>query len=120
MNGLEILAERIIYQFNPFNIFFLLGVAFGIPIFIWIIHTAKQEKSLDIPLVILALVLVFVIGLVCGVATMATPLVDREIRYIEYQVIIDDSVFMNEFLDYYEILGQNGKIYTVKERNLSP
>jgi hypothetical protein len=23
---------------------------------------------------------------------------------------------MNEFLDYYEIVGQNGKIYTVKEK----
>ena len=120
MSGVEILAERIIYQFNPFNIFFLLGVILGIPIFIRVIRAAKREKSLDVPLVILTLVLVFVIGLVCGVATMATPLVDREIKYIEYQVIIDDSVSMNEFLDHYEILGQNGKIYTVKERNLSP
>lgn len=28
----------------------------------------------------------------------------------------DDSVSMNEFLDKYEILDQEGKIYTVKER----
>ena len=117
MNGVEILAEKIIYQFNPFNIFFLLGVALGIPIFIWIIRAAKEQKCLDASLVIMALILVLMIGLVCGVATMATPLVDREIRYMEYQVIIDDSVSMNEFLDKYEILGQNGKIYTVKERN---
>ena len=33
-----------------------------------------------------------------------------------YKVIIDDSVSMNEFLDKYEILDQEGKIYTVKER----
>ena len=34
----------------------------------------------------------------------------------EYKVVIDDSVSMNEFLDKYEILDQEGKIYTVKEK----
>lgn len=33
-----------------------------------------------------------------------------------YQVTLDDSVSMNEFLDKYEIVKQEGKIYTVKER----
>ena len=33
-----------------------------------------------------------------------------------YKVTIDDSVSMNEFLEKYEILNQEGKIYTVKER----
>ncbi len=39
-----------------------------------------------------------------------------DISHIEYKVTIDDSVSMNEFLDKYEILDQEGKIYTVKER----
>ncbi len=34
----------------------------------------------------------------------------------QYKVTIDDSVSMNEFLDKYEIIDQEGKIYTVKER----
>ena len=34
----------------------------------------------------------------------------------EYKVTIDDSVSMNEFLDKYEILDQEGKIYTVREK----
>jgi hypothetical protein len=33
-----------------------------------------------------------------------------------YKVTIDDSVLMTEFLDKYEILDQEGKIYTVKEK----
>lgn len=33
-----------------------------------------------------------------------------------YQVIVSDSVLMNEFLEKYEILNINGKIYTVKEK----
>jgi hypothetical protein len=34
-----------------------------------------------------------------------------------YQVIISDNVNITEFLEKYEIVGQNGKIYTVKEKN---
>ena len=33
-----------------------------------------------------------------------------------YKITIDDSVSMNEFLENYEILDQEGKIYTVRER----
>jgi hypothetical protein len=116
MNGVEILAEEIVYKFQPFNLFFWLGIIVSIPFLLWLWRTAHRTHELDVGLIIISLVLVFTIGLVCGVATMATPLVDREIRYIKYQVIIDDSVSMNEFLDHYEILSQNGKIYTVKER----
>ena len=39
-----------------------------------------------------------------------------EIIDTTYKVTIDDSVSMNEFLDKYEIIDQEGKIYTVKER----
>ena len=41
----------------------------------------------------------------------------NNINHVEYKVTIDDSVSMNEFLDKYEILDQEGKIYTVKENN---
>lgn len=33
-----------------------------------------------------------------------------------YKVIIDDSVSMNEFNEKYEIISQEGKIYTVREK----
>lgn len=35
--------------------------------------------------------------------------------YTSYEVILEDSVSMNEFLEKYEILDQRGQIYTVKE-----
>lgn len=35
----------------------------------------------------------------------------------EYKVTIDDTVSMNEFLERYEIIDQEGKIYTVREKN---
>ena len=37
--------------------------------------------------------------------------------YNTYKVTINESVNFNEFIEKYEILGQEGKIYTVKERN---
>ena len=36
--------------------------------------------------------------------------------HYEYQVIIDDSVSLVEFTEKYEILDQEGLIYTVKEK----
>ena len=35
--------------------------------------------------------------------------------YTKYEVIINDSVSMSEFMDTYEILEQRGQIYVVKE-----
>lgn len=35
--------------------------------------------------------------------------------YIKYEVILDDSVSMNEFMNTYEVLEQRGQIYVVKE-----
>lgn len=34
----------------------------------------------------------------------------------EYKVTISDEVSMNEFMKKYEIINQDGKIYTIKER----
>lgn len=39
-----------------------------------------------------------------------------DIDYIEYKVTISDEVSMNKFYEKYEVLDQEGKIYTVRER----
>ena len=36
---------------------------------------------------------------------------------IHYQITADDSVSLNEFLENYNIISINGKIYTVEEKN---
>lgn len=41
----------------------------------------------------------------------------RPTRYVPtYKVVISDEVSMNDFMEKYEILEQDGRIYTVKER----
>lgn len=65
-----------------------------------------------------------ILGCICLVVMIASIIVaclggsksKTDVNYIEYKVTIDDSVSMNEFLDKYEFFDQEGKIYTVKER----
>ena len=60
-----------------------------------------------------------------GVALVLTLLIggaayqnDKPLEYeTQYKVTISDEVSMNDFLDRYEIVSQEGKIYTVRERN---
>ena len=120
MSGVEILAEEIIYKFQPFNVGFWIAasivlVVIGGAVIISCIQTGSFEGN-DFEVMLFILVLAFFVGLLGG--TIVDKLdTNKEIDHIEYQVIIDDSVSMNEFLNHYEILGQNGKIHTVKERN---
>jgi hypothetical protein len=119
MNGVEILAEEIIYQFNPFNAGFWIAASFilvvlGGAAIITCIQLGHFDGE-DFMGMLIVLVLTFVVSFFVGV-TVDKFYPTGEIDHIEYQVVIDDSVSMNEFLDYYEIVGQNGKIYTVKEK----
>lgn len=111
MNGVEILSSQTIYDtilpdwvsgISLIMLFFF--IALCVACVTW------SEKVGTIICVILAL---------ASVALLVLSLVpsDTDIKYIEYKVNIDDSVSMNEFRDKYEILDQEGKIYTVKEKN---
>lgn len=63
------------------------------------------------------LALIFgILAMVCagliffGISIVKTPPETR------YQVLIDESVSMTEFFEKYEIIEQEGKIYTIKEK----
>lgn len=56
------------------------------------------------------------VGVVAGfLLSVVVGFVEIE-YYPTYKVTISDEVSMNEFMNKYEILNQDGKIYTVKER----
>ena len=65
-----------------------------------------------------------ILGFICIALALGSVIVGvlggtyskTDISHIEYKVTINDSVSLTEFLDKYEILDQEGKIYTVKER----
>ena len=110
MNGVEILSSETIYN----GILPIWALCIGLTLIILgIVVAACGGSESDI-----TLVSVGVIGVVIGLILFVLALLPSktDISHIEYKVTIDDSVSMNEFLDKYEILDQEGKIYTVKER----
>ena len=74
-----------------------------------LIHLAfiERVKGPIIALCVLAIVVLVLGGFI--ISKMKEPVETH------YQVIIDDSVPMNEFFEKYEVIKQEGKIYTVKE-----
>ena len=56
-----------------------------------------------------------VTGLLFGVL-MGSILSTPEKSETYYKVLVSDEVSMNEFLEHYEIVDQEGKIYTVKDK----
>ena len=110
MNGVEILSSETIY--NPILPEYWLGIGLGCALLLIVAMAfcfANEHIILGFICMILSFSLVFV-GCLCGIC------IKTDIDHIEYKVTVDDSVSMNEFLDKYEILDQEGKIYTVKER----
>lgn len=58
----------------------------------------------------------FIVFIICALVFGVGGVGKYETDEYYYKVTIDDSVSMNQFLDKYEILDQEGKIYTVREK----
>jgi ABC-type xylose transport system permease subunit len=112
MSGVEILNQTIVYEqttsFIPVIICGSVGIIVG-----FLIGYFEAYEFVDGFLGAFAGIFIGVlIGLILSVGTTKTT---DKIDYIKYQVTISDEVNFNEFCDKYEILKQEGKIYTVKE-----
>ena len=110
MNGVEILSSETIYNT------ILPGWCGAIALILMVASCACAgvfSGYSKIGLTITSCVLI-VVSIVVMTLTLLSN--HNSINYIEYKVTIEDSVSMNEFLDKYEIIDQEGKIYTVKEK----
>jgi hypothetical protein len=115
MSGVEILSiiEEPILLFNEeaFGItFFITSVVF---FFIGSYLSITKNELLYFPLF-------FITGLIAGVllGVIAGGLFVQKIDEVEisYKVTASEEVSLNDFMEKYEIIDQEGKIYTVKER----
>lgn len=116
MTGVEILAASEVAVGAGFSITAALGVfglTFGLFIFGGIFASILSDDWGNMGIGILAGIM---IGLVfgTGVGLGEGMLTKYETHY---KVIISDEVSMNDFLERYEIMDQEGKIYTVRERD---
>lgn len=115
MSGVEILSviEEPILLFNE--------EAFGITFFITLVvfffigsymAITESEWIYFIAIPILGIIAGVVFGLMAG--GLFTQITD-EVE-ISYKVMVSEEVSLNDFMEKYEIIDQEGKIYTVRER----
>ena len=57
-----------------------------------------------------------ILGIICSGLIVSGVTITNTPPETRYQVLIDESVSMSEFFEKYEIIEQEGKIYTVKEK----
>ena len=110
MNGVEILSSETIYNTILPECCVGIGLGFAVVFVALTAFSIAHEKYLAVILSSISVIVCIIIAALGGTYS------DTDINHIEYKVTIDDSVSMNEFLDKYEIIDQEGKIYTVKER----
>ena len=115
MPGVEILASSEVLVSGGFDvksllIIFSIWVVIGFISGIAIAWTTLEELWMIYGMLIGATVGIFLGALTSGIRS--TP----EEYETHYKVLVSDEVSMNEFLEEYEIIYQEGKIYTVKEK----
>ena len=110
MNGIEILSSKTMYNTILPGYWAFIGLLLA---FVFICLAVYFYVNLHDASAILCLVLIVVSVVIVCLGVISNK---NSIDYIEYKVTIDDSVSMNEFTDKYEIIDQEGKIYTVKEK----
>lgn len=117
MTGVEILAMEEVVAGTAFNwlaFWITVGISAGVGFLVALLGSSHRwgfEWNFFIPIWILFLILGILFGVLAGVFA-ATPMETET----HYKALISDEVSMNEFLERYEIVDQEGKIYTIKER----
>ena len=109
INGVEILATQEVatafgFCWPGFIVLLIAAVIFGC-----FLYFGTDNIPASIFIVIFALASAFFVGFVADGAPIEYE--------TQYKVTISDEVSMNDFLERYEIIDQEGRIYTVRERN---
>ena len=118
MNGVEILSQTNIYKIadNPSLIIIFACIGFLVGLALVIIDWVRFGFDFEIEnllLIFMCTMIGLLIGLFCYGFTIHET---DELDYVEYKVTISEEVRFEDFMDKYKILNQDGKIYTVKER----
>ena len=113
MDGITILASSLVEKENPFfhTIAMYSLIPFTISMILACIYATKCKDTLaGICAFLFALFGLNAIGFEIAAQELPVP------AYTKYEVILDDSVSMNEFMEKYEVLEQQDKIYMIKEK----
>lgn len=115
MSGVEILAIEEVaveFAFNWTAFFITLGITF---VLLGLTGLAVSNATSEWSNLLIGVVLGATFGCIFGAIFGNIAKVPIEYEP-QYKVVISDEILMNEFVDRYEIIEQDGKIYTVAER----
>ena len=107
IEGITILTQEPIMDSGYFWISMLIGVAIAMVIGLY--TTIQEDVAAGIATFFYTIILISIASAIVGHFTEKPT-----DKYI-YKVTIDDSVNFTEVYDKYEIIGKNGKIYSIKE-----
>lgn len=116
MNGVEILNQTNVYCEEGNIWVFLLILGFGLIVGLILAILECNDLGFNatgILCIIIGLGFCLVFGSMGYAGTIDTT---DELSHVEYKVIVSDEVSFTDFMEKYEILDQEGQIYTVKER----
>ena len=121
MNGVEILSMTEVVTEYTYN-YWLAGIIYlllviGCGIFgavVYYVNCGNWLEGAGIGILLSGILGLFIFAVVCVAS-------QEPIAYeTQYKVLLDESIQLTEFLEKYEILGQDGKIYIIRERSLLP
>ena len=96
-----------------FGITFVIGGAIAL---VCLLKDFCGDNKVLVVIIITVVCLTTVLSTFMG-GLFANGILPKAAKYeTQYKVTIDDSVSVNEFNEKYEIIDQEGKIYTVRER----
>lgn len=114
LNSVEIVAETAHGWNNRCTISFCIMAA-GLLLLLYMLWVSGKCREEVFNVFSVIGVAMFVFGLVF---TILFYKIENPIAYkTQYQVTADDTVSLNEFLEKYDIISIDGKIYTVEEKN---
>lgn len=118
MEGVEILSTRVVYETAYHILPFIISaiIILGISITVWLLNYFHwlNDGYDSCMYSLVSFVIAILILIIPTVAISAYP--TDNILYVEHKVICSDEVNLNEFYETYNIIEQDGKIYTVHER----
>lgn len=116
MNGIEILNKVPIYEATSFSIVFFLLLGIIAIVGYFLIGCRSDLVSIiglcSCPISFCLLMTVWV----ASVTLDKIPILTEESGRYEYECIINDDVSFKELYDKYEIVEQNGKIWTIRDK----
>ena len=119
MQGVEILKQteiiKDVFSCGLSNIPLTICMFLLMLISCFIFAKSKKEEIEQVFVIIFALSMLS--GLVLMEYEMDKAYIQVPTGTYEYQITVSDDVTMNEFNEKYEIISQQGEIYTVVERN---